>query len=44
MNSVRVAVEKQHSTRRRFFQQEIGIMFEKATSEVLHLEHSFVCC
>jgi hypothetical protein len=28
----------------RFFRQQIGLKFKEATSEVLHLEQSFVWC
>jgi hypothetical protein len=35
--------KKLHLTRRMFYQQ-IGLKFEKETSEMLHLEHGFVRC
>jgi hypothetical protein len=35
---------KQHSTRRRIFHQRSGITFTEESSEMLHLEHSFVWC
>jgi len=34
--------QKLHSTRRRFFYQQIGLHFEEETSKMLHLEHGFV--
>ena len=26
------------------FNRQMGLKFKEATSELLHLEHSFVCC
>jgi hypothetical protein len=37
-------LQKQHSTRRRSFHQQIGLKFKEEASKVLHLEHSFVWC
>ena len=37
----RIALKKQHSTRRRLFYQLTGLKFKKQTSEILHLELSF---
>jgi hypothetical protein len=34
--------QKQHSTRRRLFHQQIGLKFKGETSKVLHLKHGFV--
>jgi hypothetical protein len=35
---------KLHSTRERFFYWHFGLGIEEETSEVLHLEHSFMWC
>jgi hypothetical protein len=39
-----LAWQEQQSTRRLFCHQQIGLNFKEGTSEVLHLEHSFVRC
>jgi hypothetical protein len=36
--------QKQHSTRKRLFSQQIGLTFKEETSNILHLEYSFVWC
>jgi len=36
--------QKQHSTRKRLFSQQIGLKFKEETSKMLHLEYSFVWC
>jgi hypothetical protein len=36
--------QKLHLTRRRIFFQQIELIFEEETSEMLHFEHGFVWC
>ena len=36
--------QKQHSTRKRLFSQQFGLKFKEETSNILHLEYSFVWC
>jgi hypothetical protein len=37
----RLPWQKQHSTGRKFFHQQIGLQFKEEFSEVLYLEHGF---
>ena len=40
----RIALKKQHSTRRRLFYHLTGLIFKKQTNEALHLALSFARC
>jgi hypothetical protein len=40
----RIAVEKSELNKNQTFHQQIGLILEEETSEVLNLEHNFVWC